>query len=95
MPRLAYMGDPHIVDDVRCRVYGGEDEDDRRAAFVERLAAEGVVDCPAYDGWVAALQVRGWLPKAPGLEPNPDGPGKIGRWRLTDVGLKAWREVRS
>jgi antirestriction protein ArdC len=46
----------------------------------------GVVDCPAYDGFVAALQGRGWLPLEPELDGNPDGEGKIGRWRLTDKG---------
>jgi len=41
---------------------------------------------PAYDGFVAAMQGRGWLPIEPEFEPNPDGEGKIGRWRLTDKG---------
>lgn len=93
MATLFPMGDETEPETVRCRVYGGECEDER-AAFVERLAREGVIDCPAYDPWVAALQARGWLPAAPDLEPNPDGPGKVGRWRLTDVGRDEWAKLR-
>jgi hypothetical protein len=76
----------------RCRVYdGATTEDDReRRAFVERLAGPGVIDCPAYDSWVAALQARGWLPERPELEANPEGPGKVGRWLLTPLGREEW-----
>ena len=44
--------------------------------------------------WVAALQARGWLAPSPELEPNPDGPGKVGRWRLTDVGRAEWAAMK-
>lgn len=90
MSMLSFMG-VQEPEEVRCRVYGGEDGDgdEARARFVRQLAGPGVVDCPAFDTWVAALQARGWLPASPDLEPNPDGPGKIGRWRLTLVGLDA------
>lgn len=73
---------------VRCRVYGDDvtAEDRERAAFVDRLCGPGVIDCPAYDPWVAALQERGWLDERPELERNPDGPGRIGRWRITAQG---------
>lgn len=86
---LLFMGegDPETF---RCRIYGAADEPDERAAFVEQLAGPGVIDCPAYDPWVAALQARGWLPESPVLEPNPDGPGRIGRWILTDKGRAEW-----
>lgn len=60
--------------------------DPTRSTMSACCASEGVIDCPAYDGFVAALQGRGWLPPKPDLEPNPDGEGKIGRWRLTDKG---------
>lgn len=91
---LSFMGvdDPH---EVRCRVYGAEsDGEAERVAFVERLAGPGVIDCPAIDPWVEPLQARGWLPAAPDLEPNPDGPGRIGRWRLTDKGSEEWARMK-
>jgi hypothetical protein len=92
---LHFMGDPAIVETFRCRIYGGEDSDEAaRVDFIERLATTGEIDCPAYDGWVAALQARGWLPAAPELEPNPVGPGKVGRWRLTDTGRTAWAAMK-
>ena len=88
---LNFMGDPGIVETFRARIYGGEDPDEAaRRDFIERLATVGVLDCPAYDDWVAALQARGWLPMLPELESNPKGPGKVGRWRLTDVGRAAY-----
>lgn len=89
--------DPRNAEAVRCRVYGAEpDENDKaRAAFVDRLAGEGVIDCPAYDPWIAKLQERGWLPERPELEPNPDGPGKIGRWRLTETGRREWATLKA
>ena len=91
MTQLRFMGqdDP---EEVRCRVYdGSDDQEAARRAFLENLAGPGVIDCPAYDPWVAALQEREWLPRAPDLEPNPDGPGRIGRWRLTAKGLREWQ----
>jgi hypothetical protein len=84
------------VEEVRCRVYGADDNgEDERAAFIRELAGPGVIDCPAYDGWVKALQGRGWLPEQPDLEPNPDGPGRIGRWRLTAKGLAETESIRA
>lgn len=86
------VGDPETF---RCRIYGAEDDPDdiERAAFIDRLAGDGVIDCPAYDQWVIALIERGWLPDNPELEPNPDGPGRVGRWRLTDLGRAAWARM--
>lgn len=94
MHKLSFMGSDTHIDDVRCRIYGDEDPvEAERVAFVRSLAGPGVVDCPAYDPWVAALQGKGWLPEKPELEPNPDGPGKIGRWRLTDKGRAEAAEI--
>jgi hypothetical protein len=96
MMRFMGVGEP---EEFRCRVYGCDaDEDDeerQRLAFVKSLAGEGVIDCPAYDGWVKALQGRGWLPETPDREPNPDGPGKVGRWRLTARGLAETEAIRA
>lgn len=95
MHTLYPMSQPETPEAFRCRIYGTEDSDEAaRVAFVERLAAEGVIDCPAYDGWVAALQARGWLPPRPELVPNPDGPGRIGRWKLTEHGRTEWAAMR-
>ena len=87
------LGEPEVF---RARVYGGaEDPAEReRAEFIERLAGPGVIDCPAIDPWIAALQERGWLPAAPALEPNPTGEGKIGRWTLTDKGRTEWARMK-
>lgn len=93
MTTLLFMGDPQHQDTVRCRVYG-QDEEDPRERFLHACAGYGAVDCPAYDEWVAALQARGWLPRKPHLVDNPDGPGKIGLWRLTEVGRREWAEVQ-
>lgn len=84
------QGDPEAV---RARVYSTAARDER-ADFLDKLAGEGVIDCPAYDAWTAALQARLWLPAAPELEPNPDGPGRLGRWRLTDKGRDEWARIR-
>jgi hypothetical protein len=82
----------------RCRIYGDAPEpreaEAARVAFLELLAGEGALDCPAYDGWVAALQARGWLDDAPALEPDPDGPGRVGRWCLNEHGRAAWAALR-
>ncbi len=95
MAMLQFMGCGDVVE-VRCRVYGGDDQgEDERRAFVVSLAGPGVLDCPAYDGWVKALQERGWLPDEPELEANPDGPGRVGRWRLTAKGLAESEDVRA
>lgn len=94
MPFLLFCGRGE-PEEVRCRVYGGTDDaDDERVAFVKSLAGGGVIDCPAYDPWVAALQERGWLPLTPELEPNPEGEGKVGRWRLTDKGRDEWARMQ-
>lgn len=96
MHTLIPMGQVELAEDFRCRIYdGGDRSEEARVTFVEQLAGEGAIDCPVYDGWVAALQARGWLPQVPELEPNPAGPGKVGRWRLTDVGRAEWRALRS
>ena len=88
MHNLLFMSSPDHVDAVRSRIYGGEDTEaeKQRVNFVKSCAGAGVIDSEAYDGFVAALQGRGWLPPKPDLEPNPDGAGKIGRWRLTAKG---------
>lgn len=89
------VGEPEAF---RCRVYGCDaeaDEERQRLTFVKQLASDGVIDCPAFDGWVKALQGRGWLPEQPDLEPNPDGSGKVGRWRLTAKGLAATEAMRA
>lgn len=93
---LSFMGvgEPETF---RCRVYGGDVTRDQneveRRAFVQRLATAGVIDCPAYDEWIAALDARGWV--AYRMEPNPAGEGRVKRWRLTDVGRVAWEEMQS
>lgn len=90
---LLFMGLGH-PETMRGRIYSAPDPDEvARRDFVRQLAGPGVIDCPAFDGWVAALQARGWLPAAPTLEPNPDGPGRVGRWQLTPAGLEAWRSI--
>ncbi len=96
MAVLYFMGDPAAREEVRARVYDASSDPDEaaRRVFVEQLDGPGVVDCPAIDPWVAALQARGWLPAQPALEPNPDGPGKIGRWHLTDLGRAEWARLR-
>jgi hypothetical protein len=95
MNKLIFMGRHEDPEQVRCRIYDGEDKDEaKRVSFVNELAGPGVVDCPAYDPWVAALQGKGWLAPTPELEPNQDGPGRIGRWRLTDLGREEWRRMQ-
>ena len=85
-------GEPEVF---RGRIYAAAEDPEaeaKRRAFLAELAGPGVIDCEAIDPWTAALQERGWLPAQPELEPNPDGPGKVGRWRLTDTGRAAWAE---
>lgn len=80
----------------RCRIYSVAEDPEaeaKRRAFLAELAGLGAIDCPAIDPWVCALQACGWLPARPELEPNLDGPGKVGRWRLTDTGRAAWAEI--
>ena len=96
MTMLRFMGVDE-PDEVRARVYGGgdgTDEDEQaRRSFVAELAGPGVIDCPAYDAWIAELNARGWLaPMA--KEPNPEGEGKIGRWRLNDKGREEWANIQ-
>lgn len=90
MSTLRFMHPDAEPETFRPRIYGGNTDEDGRIAFVTALAGPGMIDCQAYDEWVAKLQERGWLPAKPDLEPNPDGPGKIGRWRLTEVGRTEW-----
>lgn len=91
MHELMFMGE--VPEVFRGRVYAdvGTGEPDERVAFVQELATTGVLDCPAYDAWVAAFQDRGWLPESPDYENTPDG--KVARWRLTLVGRLALAEV--
>lgn len=89
------MGQPGHPDVFRCRVYGDQESDDghdaARVRFIRALAGDGVIECPAYDQWLAALAGRGWLVGE--LEPNPDGPGRVKRWRLSIVGRRALADV--
>jgi hypothetical protein len=89
MNELKFMGigDPEAF---RCRVY--HSETDERRNFVEALAGDGVIDCPAYDEWVEAFKKLGWLPELPDFEPNPEGKGKIARWRLTEFGREEFKK---
>ncbi len=80
------IGEPEAV---RCRIYGA-DRDDDRVAFIRRLADRGVLDAPAYDAWIAALDARGWV--ASSYEPA-DGGGKHLRWTLTDTGRSEARRL--
>lgn len=91
MISLSFMGvcDPEPT---RCRVYGSPLDEERRADFIRRLATVGVLDCPAYDGWIDALKVRGWVPSEPDYEPANCG-GRYARWRLTPAGLVALRDI--
>jgi len=102
MTMYSFMGRGQ-PEEFRCRVYDGtpckantptDPEEAKRRDFVDLLAGPGAIDCEAYDQWVAALQGRGWLPKEPTLEPNPDGEGRIGRWRLTAYGRAEWDRMR-
>ena len=93
MHEFLFMGQPDHVESVRCRVYDATEEDPR-AAFLRECEGPGAVDCPAYDQWVAALQERGWLPANPELVPNPDGPGRIGLWKLTPRGREEWAAIK-
>ena len=77
----------------RCRVYGSPDTDEeQRRAFVDALAKDGVIECPAYDSWLGALEERGWIEGV--LEPNPNGPGYVKRWTLTEGGLVFWTKIK-
>lgn len=78
----------------RCRIYGDVSDDDReRAAFIERLGGDGVLDAPAWDTWIDALDARGWIVGE--LEPNQDGPGRVKRWRLTEYGRAEWAQIKA
>lgn len=93
MIALQFMGEgePEFV---RGRVYGAESaEDTKKRALLTAMANAGVIECPAYDNWLAALEGRGFA--AGELEPAPEyGPGaKVMRWRLTDAGQRWWKEL--
>lgn len=80
----------------RCRIYGVAEDpeaESKRRAFLAELAGPGVIDCPAIDPWVRALQARGWLPDRPVMEPHQDGVHKAGRWHLTDKGRAEWAKL--
>lgn len=90
---LSFMG-VDSPEEFRCRIYGAQDTDEderQRRAFLDTLATDGVLDCPAYDGWIRTLQGVGWVPDVPEFEPAPGG-GRYARWRLTARGHAAWRE---
>lgn len=90
--RALGIGEPETF---RCRIYGAESAlDEERLAFLEALATFGVLECPAYDARIAALRERGWLPDEGELEPNPDGPGRVKRWRLTERGRAELARVK-
>lgn len=92
MKELRFMGrgDPEPF---RCRIYGDVSDDDKaRAAFVERLGTVGVIDAPAWDTWIDALDAAGWLHGS--LEPNPEGDGYIKRWTLSDYGRAEWAQLK-
>jgi hypothetical protein len=84
------IGEPETF---RCRVYDGTPDDTRQRSFLEALYTSGVLDCPAYDSAIGALQDRGWVPLEPEYEPAPGG-GRYARWRLTEVGRRGWEAVR-
>ncbi len=89
--RMLGVGEPETF---RCRIYDGgisDEQEARRRAFIHTLAGEGALDCPAYDKWTAALRERGWAEMT--LEPNPNGPGRVGRWKLTELGRSECRAL--
>lgn len=92
--RFMGQGEPETF---RCRVYHPNGDakgvERQRRDFVQLLATEGVIECPAYDNWLNALADRGYA--AGELEPAPEhGPGaKVKRWRLTDAGQTWWRSL--
>ncbi len=94
MTNLRFMGegDPEAL---RGRVYGAPDVDDdfesKRRAFVEKLAAEGVIEAPAYDEWLARLRQRGWVTDH--FEPAPGG-GHYRRWVLSSHGHLEWARIK-
>lgn len=94
---LLFMGDENFEETFRARVYLAEDERHRRrVAFVESLANEGVIDCPAYDGWIGALRDRGWLDERPVLEPISRSNRLChGRWKLNDKGRAEWAAMKA
>ncbi len=89
MTELSFMGICD-VEPFRARVYGLAEQDRERLSFLRQLGTTGVLDCPAYDRWIQALQKRGWVPSEPDLEPVPGGGrGNHARWRLTPAGMLA------
>lgn len=91
---LRFMGIDE-PEQVRCRIYGAEPSDHereqeaRRLALLRRMASpEGAIDGEAIDDAVAALKARGWLADMAMVD-NPDGPGRLGVWRLNDRGREA------
>lgn len=93
---LLFMGDETIEETFRCRIYVADDEDyQQRRSFVESLAGDGVLDCPAFDNWIFALQARGWIDEKPAIEPIGDGSGRsYRRWKLNDKGRAEWAAMK-
>lgn len=90
MMKLLFM-DEGPAEEFRGRVYvpRGEQEEERWA-FLDRLATEGVIECPAYDGWLTALEQRGWVYWE--AERAPSG-GYHRRWHLSQLGLDESRAL--
>lgn len=91
MIRLSFMGECP-PEEVRCRVFGqdaktnhSDGEEQARIAFLRDLGTTGVLDAPAFDGWIKALSERGWVVDE--LEPAPGG-GRFKRWRLSERGKR-------
>lgn len=91
---LSFMG--HCApEEFRCRVYTGADQPEgierKRRNFVAQLAEDGVIECPAYDNWLLALEERGFAFGAL-VEAPEHGPGaKVKRWYLTGAGQTWWK----
>lgn len=83
---LRFMGEGE-PETFRCRVYVSPSSDhDAKDAFVNTLRREGVLDCPAYDEWIAVLREHGWVESKFELLDNGD---RVLRWTLTGRGVAA------
>lgn len=90
--RAMGVGQPETF---RCRVYGGEDEEeDRRRAFVNALATEGVLEAPVFDKWLKKLDSMGWVFSELIPIPNSQSEGKYKRWKLNEFGQQEWEKLK-